>query len=101
MEIYWNTGEFDKYRDQAKNPSQPFVYVCSDHLAYREADFGVSIPSASHTVMILGTETTPMCITAGTMVSSRRLLTAATVILTVLYVRLPPTICVPKLTLIS
>lgn len=25
MEIYWNTGEFDKYRDQAKNPKQPFV----------------------------------------------------------------------------
>ncbi|TEB27099.1 hypothetical protein FA13DRAFT_1634966 [Coprinellus micaceus] len=34
MEIYWNTGEFDKYRDQAKNPSQPFVFSYGDDTGY-------------------------------------------------------------------
>lgn len=29
MEIYWDTGAFDRYRSQAKNPNQPFVYVLS------------------------------------------------------------------------
>ncbi|KAJ3546064.1 hypothetical protein NMY22_g2199 [Coprinellus aureogranulatus] len=34
MEIYWDTGSFDKYRDQAKNPNQPFVFSYGDATGY-------------------------------------------------------------------
>ncbi|KAJ2934701.1 hypothetical protein H1R20_g2411, partial [Candolleomyces eurysporus] len=30
LEIYWNTGAFEKVRSQAKNPNQPFVFAYGD-----------------------------------------------------------------------
>ncbi|KAJ2918466.1 hypothetical protein MD484_g1941, partial [Candolleomyces efflorescens] len=40
LEIYWNTGTFDKVRDQAKNPNQPFVFAYGDETGYgNHADF--------------------------------------------------------------
>ncbi|KAF5342399.1 hypothetical protein D9611_001382 [Ephemerocybe angulata] len=40
MELYWNTGEFDKVRSQAMNPNQPFVFAYGDPTGYgNHADF--------------------------------------------------------------
>ncbi|KAF9532660.1 hypothetical protein CPB83DRAFT_847146 [Crepidotus variabilis] len=40
MEVYWATGDWDKLRGQAKNPSQPFVYAMGDPTGYGyHADF--------------------------------------------------------------
>ncbi|KAJ6468290.1 WSC domain-containing protein, partial [Mycena sanguinolenta] len=40
MEMYLDTASFDQYRDQAMNPSQPFVYAMGDPTGYGyHADF--------------------------------------------------------------
>jgi len=40
IEVYWNTGDVEKFRSQAKNPSQPFVYSYGDTTGYGyHADF--------------------------------------------------------------
>ncbi|SJK99701.1 uncharacterized protein ARMOST_03012 [Armillaria ostoyae] len=40
LEVYWASGDFDQYRDQAKNSTQPFVYSFGDPTGYGyHADF--------------------------------------------------------------
>ncbi|RDB26225.1 hypothetical protein Hypma_006280 [Hypsizygus marmoreus] len=40
IEVYWNTGDFDKVRSQAMNQSQPFVYAYGDPTGFGyHADF--------------------------------------------------------------
>lgn len=34
LEIYWDTGAFDSYRSQAKNPNQPFVFAYGDETGF-------------------------------------------------------------------
>ncbi|KAK0470163.1 WSC domain-containing protein [Desarmillaria tabescens] len=40
LEVYWSSGEFDSFRDQAKNSTQPFVFSFGDPTGYGyHADF--------------------------------------------------------------
>jgi len=40
MEVYWGSADFDSYRSQAMNPTQPFVFSNGDPLGYGyHADF--------------------------------------------------------------
>ncbi|PPQ63237.1 hypothetical protein CVT24_005697 [Panaeolus cyanescens] len=40
LEVYWYTADFDKVRDQAMNPDQPYVYAHGDPTGYgNHADF--------------------------------------------------------------
>ncbi|KAK0204476.1 WSC domain-containing protein [Desarmillaria ectypa] len=40
LEVYWATGDFENYRNQAKNPTQPFVFSFGDPTGYGyHADF--------------------------------------------------------------
>ncbi|KAF8151010.1 hypothetical protein B0H34DRAFT_628672, partial [Crassisporium funariophilum] len=40
LEVYWGSGQWDKFRSEAMNPEQPFVYAYGDATGYgNHADF--------------------------------------------------------------